>query len=100
MYVSVDRQCTIRQMDVAVSALRAHLADWLERARSGEEVVVTDRGVPVARLVGIESSDVIERLTREGVISPPVSAVRSKQTGRARIRPKGSVSDLVAEQRR
>lgn len=100
MYVSIDEQCTIQRMDVPVSALRAHLAEWLERARSGEEVVVTDRGIPVARLVGIESTDVIERLTREGVISPPASTIRSKQTGRARIRPKGSVSDLVAEQRR
>jgi hypothetical protein len=42
----------------------------------------------------------IERLTREGVISPPQSTARTKMTGRARIRPKGSVSDLVAEQRR
>jgi hypothetical protein len=42
----------------------------------------------------------IERLTREGVLSPPLSTVRSKQTGRSRIRPNGSVSDLIAELRR
>jgi prevent-host-death family protein len=34
-----------------VSDLRAHLSEWLERAREGEEVVVTERGVPVARLL-------------------------------------------------
>jgi len=45
--------CTISDMDVAVSDLRAHLSEWLERARDGEEVVVTERGIPVARLLGI-----------------------------------------------
>src|SRR6185437_6878586 len=34
-------------MDVAVSDLRAHLSDWLERARQGAEVIITDRGLPV-----------------------------------------------------
>jgi len=43
-------------MDVAVSALRAELADWIERARGGEEVVATDRGTPVARLVAIDGA--------------------------------------------
>src|ERR1039458_8019004 len=38
-------------MDVAISTLRAELSTWIERARSGEEVVVTDRGTPVARLL-------------------------------------------------
>ena len=30
-------------MDVAVSEFRANLRDWLERAREGNEVVVTER---------------------------------------------------------
>jgi len=48
--------CTLSVMDVAVSALRAELADWIERARGGEEVVATDRGTPVARLVAIDGA--------------------------------------------
>ena len=47
---------------MAVSDLRAHLSEWLERARGGEEVVVTDRGVPVARLLGITAASILERL--------------------------------------
>ena len=38
-------------MDVAISDLRANLKAYVERAKAGERIVVTDRGVPVARLV-------------------------------------------------
>jgi prevent-host-death family protein len=53
-------------MDVPVTELRAHLSDWLERVRGGEEVVVTDRGVPVARLLGMSATATLQRLTADG----------------------------------
>lgn len=87
-------------MDVAVSTLRAHLGDWLDRARAGEEIVVTDRGVPVARLTGIDTTTTIEDLTRQGLISTPSRSQRPKASGRRRVRVRSSVSDLVSEQRR
>ena len=87
-------------MDVAVSVLRSHFREWLGRAKAGEDVVVTDRGVPIARLVGMESTDLIERLTRDGVISKPISPVRTRASGRKKVKAKGLVSDLVSEQRR
>ncbi|MUH50683.1 MAG: type II toxin-antitoxin system prevent-host-death family antitoxin [Actinobacteria bacterium] len=83
-----------------MSELRAHLGEWLDRARQGHDVVVTDRGVPVARLVGIDGASTIERLTRQGVISTPERAERPLARGRRRVTPKGSLSDLVSEQRR
>jgi prevent-host-death family protein len=87
-------------MDVAVSDLRAHLSEWLERARQGEELVVTDRGVPVARLLGITATATLERLAAEGVIGRPGRAQRPTATERSRPRPRHSVSALVSEQRR
>lgn len=87
-------------MDVAVSTLRAELADWIERARAGEEVVVTDRGTPVARLVGVDSAPLLEQLTQEGVLSRPQQAARPAARTASRVRPRGSVSELVGEQRR
>lgn len=86
-------------MDVAVSELRAHLSDWIDRARAGDEVVVTDRGVPVVRLVAVSSAPAIERLTSEGVIARPEVAARPKATGRRRVTATGLVSGLVTEQR-
>lgn len=87
-------------MDVAVSTLRAELADWIERVRRGEEVVVTDRGTPVARLVAIDSAPLLERLTREGVLSRPRSAGRPTASGAPRAKASRPVSELVGEQRR
>jgi prevent-host-death family protein len=94
------RRCTLVGMDVAVSDLRAHLSEWLERARSGQEVVITDRGVPVARLLGIGATAALERLTAEGIISRPSRPVRPTASSLARPRARASVAELVSEQRR
>jgi prevent-host-death family protein len=87
-------------MDVAVTELRAHLSDWLARAREGDEIVVTDRGVPVARLVGVDTTATLVRLVEEGTIARPSNARRPKAQGRARPRPRRAIADRVSEQRR
>jgi prevent-host-death family protein len=86
-------------MDVAISDLRAHLSDWLERARQGTEVIITDRGLPVARLLGLGTTTAIERLTAEGVIGRPAQPHRPRASGRARPRPRRPVADRISEQR-
>jgi prevent-host-death family protein len=87
-------------MDVAVTDLRAHLSEWLERARGGDEVVITDRGVPVARLLGLTTTATLERLVADGVIGRPAAAQRPRAAGRARPRPRRPLADIVSEQRR
>lgn len=37
----------------AVSELKARLSKYLDRVKSGEEVLITDRGNPVARLLPV-----------------------------------------------
>ena len=87
-------------MDVAVTELRASLSHWLDRVRDGDEVVITERGVPVARIVGVESSSAIEALTAQGVIARPARPDRPRTSGRQRPRPRRPVSDLVSDLRR
>lgn len=87
-------------MDVAVSALRAELADWIERVRNGEEVVVTDRGTPVARLVAVDSAPLLEQLTQQGVLGRPQRSGRPAARGARRAYARRPVSELVDEQRR
>jgi prevent-host-death family protein len=87
-------------MDIAVTELRAHLSDWLARANRGEEIVVTDRGIPVARLVGLKTRATIERLTDDGVIARPARSRRPSVSGRPRPRTRRPVSELVTQQRR
>ena len=63
-------------MDVAVTELRAHLGKWIDAARDGNDIIITDRGTPVARIVALDSSPVIERLTAQGIISRPTRPTR------------------------
>jgi prevent-host-death family protein len=93
-------QVYAREMDVAVTELRAHLSEWLERARGGTELVITDRGVPVARLLGLTTTAALERLTAEGVIGRPAAAQRPRASGSARPRPRRPLAEIVSEQRR
>jgi prevent-host-death family protein len=87
-------------MDVPVTELRAHLSEWLDRVRDGEEVVVTDRGMPVARLLGMSATATLQRLAAEGVISREVSPRRPTASGRDRPRARRPVSDVISDQRR
>jgi prevent-host-death family protein len=87
-------------MDVAISALRAELSSWIERVRTGEEVVVTDRGTPVARLLPVDTAPLLDQLVQRGVLSKPRSSDRPAARGGSRVRARGPVADLVSEQRR
>ena len=87
-------------MDVAVSQLRGHLKEYVDRARAGERVVVTDRGVPVARLVAVDAEGVLDRLEREGTLTRPRSAKRPVASSKWRVKAEAPVADLVAENRR
>jgi prevent-host-death family protein len=87
-------------MDVPVTELRANLSQWLDRARHGDEVVITDRGVPVARLLGLTAAATLERLAAEGVIGRPSAARRPQASGRSRPRSRRPLADIVSEQRR
>jgi prevent-host-death family protein len=40
----------------AVAELKAHLSRYLGLVKTGEEIVVTERGVPVARLVPVDDT--------------------------------------------
>jgi prevent-host-death family protein len=43
---------------VNIAELKARLSAYLQRVRAGEEIVIRDRNLPVAKLVPLLSSDV------------------------------------------
>jgi prevent-host-death family protein len=86
-------------MDVPVTELRAHLSEWLDRVRSGEEVIVTDHGVPVVRMLGLTATATLQRLAGEGVIGHDSPARRPVASGQTRPRPTQSVSSIISDQR-
>lgn len=83
--------------EVGVRDLRNHLSRYLEVVRAGDEIVVTDRGAAVARLVPLDGERTLDRLVREGLVTP---ATRRRRTRPAPLDIGATVSDLVAEQRR
>ncbi len=87
------------RVEVGIRDLKNSLSRYIERVRQGEEVIVTDRGRPVARLSSLDHpSDLLAELVALGAVRPPKNAGRHRPD--KRIKSKGSVSDLVAEQRR
>ena len=91
------------RVEVGIRELRLNLSRYVARARAGTEVIVTDHGRPVVRLVQVEDDDALyERLVREGRITP---ALRPKSTPlpfpvELRDEVTGSVSELLLEDRR
>ena len=59
----------------SVAELKARLSEYLAAARRGEDVIVTDRGRPVARLSGLGGDRKLKarvaELVRAGVMRPP-----------------------------
>lgn len=79
--------------------LKNNLSRYLDRVQDGEEVIVTDRGRPVARLAALDhSTDRLAAMVAAGVVRPAKRSTR--RAPKRRVAPTGSVSDLVADQRR
>ena len=62
------------RVKVGVRELRENLAEWLDRAAAGEEILVTERGRPKAVLSAAETA--FDRLVAEGRITPPTGRPR------------------------
>lgn len=86
-------------MEIGIAAFRAELKRWLEAVKAGEEVIITDRGVAIARLTAVDSAPILERLEDEGLVQLPRRAARPKASGRRRVPARRPVSELVSEQR-
>lgn len=84
-------------MNVGVRELRDGLSRHLAEVRSGHTITVTDHGRPIARIVPAGRLTRLEQLVAEGRVSP---ARRPKQPAPAAVKSRGTVSDLIAEQRR
>jgi prevent-host-death family protein len=60
-------------MEVGVRDLKQQLSRYLDQVAAGEEITVTDRGRPKARLVPILEHGLLERGIDEGWIRAPLA---------------------------
>jgi len=93
-------------MKAGVAELKAGLSRYLERVKTGHEILVTDRGRPVAKLVPIgaeaRKGSRRERLIREGLLVPGRGKVRASLLRRPRGKADTgrAVLDALVEERR
>lgn len=91
---------------VSISETKAKLSALLERVKTGEEVTITDRGKPVARIVPLPATEVdwderLERLERQGVIRRPKEKLDVGWfLSRPLVRSRESVLEALLEERR
>ena len=82
---------------VGIRELRDGLSRYLAEVRAGHTVTVTDHGRPIARIVPVDEPGPLKRSVSEGRAEP---ARRRKLSAPRPVEASGTVSDLVAEQRR
>jgi prevent-host-death family protein len=83
-------------MNVGVRDLKAKLSEYLGRAAAGEQIIVTDRGRPVARIVSFSDDAALQRGIDEGWVEPPR---RTQLVPTKRYRSQRSVLDVLDEDR-
>jgi prevent-host-death family protein len=88
-----------------VAELKARLSRYLESVKGGEEVTVTDRGRPVARLIPLDPSgsgdERLGELARQGLVRLPRSPIAPEKI-LARQRPEdpeGRTLDALLDER-
>ena len=87
---------------VSISELKAKLSHYLDLVRAGEEVIVTDRGRPIARLAGLADDAALDQrmrqLIRLGRIRAPVEVGALEGRGTLPEDPEGlAVAALLDE---
>lgn len=89
-------ECYRDYMNVGVRALKSKLSEYLGRAAAGEDIIVTDRGRPIVRLVPFAGESALERGIAEGWIDPPS---RSALKPVDRVRAELSSLEVLGEDR-
>jgi prevent-host-death family protein len=84
--------------EVGIRELREHLSRFLDEVRAGRELIVTDRGTPVARIVGTSGESWLDELVAAGVVTLPEHEFDPSTFGN--VTAKGDLMEFVFDQRR
>jgi len=94
-------EATIAKISVGVRELKNQLSHYLGRVKAGEEILVTQHGVPIARLSAVGSEiDNRQAMIDAGILSPARTSTRHVPDRRIQLAPGQSIDEIVAEQRR
>ncbi len=66
---------------IGVAQLKAHLSRYLDQVKHGQEVIVTERGLPIAKIVPLTTAEDLEarrqRLAKAGLLELGTGRVRA-----------------------
>jgi prevent-host-death family protein len=87
-----------------VAQLKAHLSRYLASVKEGEEVTVTERGRPIARLVPLDAEATqearMQRLARAGIVRLPTRTLSPSVLRASRVEdPEGRLLKALLEER-
>jgi prevent-host-death family protein len=85
-------------LEVGIRRLREHLGRYLDEVRAGREVLVTDRGRPVARIVASSGRSRLDELVAAGIVTLPEHELDPSSFGRVRV--DGDLMEFLLDQRR
>ena len=84
-----------------VAQLKARLSEYLSRVRAGGDVLITEHGRPVARIVPVQSgSEELAELEREGLVRAGTMRLPRGFLDAPRPKAAASVTDALLEERR
>lgn len=90
-------------MEISVRELKNHLSKYLRRVIAGDEVVITSRNHPVARLVGVTGKPAELNGLTERLRALPGVRWNGKQPRGGRLRPRitgKTAAAIVLQERR
>lgn len=83
--------------EVSTTEYRAKLRHWHELAERGEDVIVTDHGVPAVRVTAAEKETVLDRMERDGLLRR--AAPRRPSSGITSVTAAGDSASGISEGR-
>ena len=88
----------------AVSELKAHLSEYLKQVKTGGEILITDRGEPVARLTPVPRTkyarESLMKMEKQGLIRTGLGKLPEDFWNMPRPEdPEGSVREALIEER-
>ena len=83
---------------MGIRELRDNLSRFIDEVQAGRELIVTDRGKPVARILATSGETWIDELVAAGIVTLPQRELDLSSFGR--IRSKGDVMEFFFDQRR
>jgi prevent-host-death family protein len=91
---------TMKATTVSIRELKSRLSHYMRLAKAGETVEITERGIPIGRIVPVAMpvEERVHAIARSGLLAWNQCKLQRRVPG-ARVRGKKTVAELLVEDR-